>query len=755
MRTLKLMLFFAILCAPFHSALAAETAPDADLQAKIKSLIEQLGAQEFDKREEATAELIKVGMPSVELVNEATRSNDPEVAFRAGRILKEVLHGLTMENFKKVQELLQTLRGTSAETISGNALYNLQGAFQQYMPAATPFIEDLLDDPNPIARYAACCALARVRNDKALQIIDNFLNEYGPLADGRKVDEKEQYKLSMLSNVMRLLNYYGRARTTAIAEKYLRQPYARLGILRYGMWDASHYDAFAAFAQQGMLDNGEVIQYFLNVRDNRIAPFLKEQLKEGKQVKGALTVLAGIAPDDPDTKDLLLQYAQVDDYCNIAVALLVKIDAEAAGKSIREKMNAYFAVADKNKPCPFNGSDLLSLLRGIEGSNALDILESAALMPQLQRRAIGEILSLPLPDIDKSQVIDGILSKCQDNPVPLLETCVECRNSDLLRFFSDTDISRSPKDPDYEKTLRILVGLDYKDPAGYLLKKLPEIADTDAQLRMLALIATTRNGGLLADVEKAFDGFEARHRQYLTDKFKKPGGENQGSEKLVARTIAADMFKYAFYLNMLGKRNEADLRAQLINNDCAVPRFSIPRINDGNMPGFSQTGPEIMRMLLNGDADNKLKSRIHEMISKILEQEYIFDTILKRPEDAAFPAYDEQFLNYWLDFFAMLVNYDDKEIITQAANLLEKHGAHPSHDLVRIAANLRQCQRPAVVRFIRAYCEEIVKTKPPSENLIYDIFSIAQSMGGVSPPDAPDARSPVQLAQRILDQLKE
>jgi HEAT repeat protein len=760
MRTVVLILFFSILCALLHFAFAEDAAPDAakpadDLQAKISALIEQLGSPDFETRENATAELVKIGLPAIELVDKARSSTDAEVAFRAERILNATLHGLTMEQFKNVQELSQKIRGTSAETLSAEEFLNLQNVFQEYMPAAEPFIEELLDDPNPVAQYAACWVLARTRNEKALQKIDYFLKEYGPLADDRQVDNKDRYKVRIAYGVMELLNHYGREQTTPIAEKYLRQPYIKMGILRYGMWNESHYDAFAALAQEGMLDDGEVMQYFLRIKDKRIIPFLKERLRQGKQVNGALTVLGGIAPGDPETKDLLLQYAQVDYYCHIALQVLSTIDAETASRLIREKLTAFFAAA-KGEPCPFNANELLGIIRNIEGNKALDILESAALVPQLQQTAVRMIFLLP--DIDKSRVSERILAKYQGDPVPLLEIIAEYANRDLLHYFTAPDSSRASTKPGYEKTLRMIVGFDHEDPAGYMLKKIPEITDTDVQLRMLALIASSRRSDLLADVEKAFDGFEARHRRHLEEKFKRPGGDNPEVNEYVEANLADDMFRFAFYLNMLGKKNEADLRSFLLDHDFFVRSINIPSVDNGRTPAFSQSSKDIIVTLINSDSDNKLKPSLHEVVAKILEQEYLFDSTVKSKPGAPplLAAHNPIYENYWPQLFSVLITLDDKEIIAQAANLLEKHGAHPTSNLIRVASQLTGCQRPAVVKFIRAYCEEVVKTKPERDNMMPSIFSLATSLTRITPPRGVRYdSSPQKMAAMILEQLKE
>src|SRR5262245_20137837 len=52
-------------------------------QERIQALIRQLGDEEYEKREKASAELLTLGGTAVPKLREAVKSRDPEVAFRA------------------------------------------------------------------------------------------------------------------------------------------------------------------------------------------------------------------------------------------------------------------------------------------------------------------------------------------------------------------------------------------------------------------------------------------------------------------------------------------------------------------------------------------------------------------------------------------------------------------------------------------------------------------------------------------------
>ncbi|MBI2901782.1 MAG: hypothetical protein HYY17_16475 [Planctomycetes bacterium] len=62
----------------------------AELKKKIEDLVEKLGAYDWEEREGATAELIKIARPAIPRLEEALRSSDPEVKWRAEHVLKEI-----------------------------------------------------------------------------------------------------------------------------------------------------------------------------------------------------------------------------------------------------------------------------------------------------------------------------------------------------------------------------------------------------------------------------------------------------------------------------------------------------------------------------------------------------------------------------------------------------------------------------------------------------------------------------------------
>jgi hypothetical protein len=63
---------------------------DKELQKKIDELIDKLGDFDWEAREAATKELIKIGRPAIPRLEEALKASDAEVKWRAEHILKEI-----------------------------------------------------------------------------------------------------------------------------------------------------------------------------------------------------------------------------------------------------------------------------------------------------------------------------------------------------------------------------------------------------------------------------------------------------------------------------------------------------------------------------------------------------------------------------------------------------------------------------------------------------------------------------------------
>ena len=84
--TTRLPRWFALLVLALPFVPVAAAAPD---DAEIARLVKQLGDDDFDKREAATARLKEIGEPALDAVTKAARSRDPEVRLRAEDIITD------------------------------------------------------------------------------------------------------------------------------------------------------------------------------------------------------------------------------------------------------------------------------------------------------------------------------------------------------------------------------------------------------------------------------------------------------------------------------------------------------------------------------------------------------------------------------------------------------------------------------------------------------------------------------------------
>ena len=87
---LILFLTFGAVVWSEEKASADKASEKEALEKKIAGLISDLGADEAEVRESATEELKKIGKPAVPALKEATKSDDPEAAWRARVILRAI-----------------------------------------------------------------------------------------------------------------------------------------------------------------------------------------------------------------------------------------------------------------------------------------------------------------------------------------------------------------------------------------------------------------------------------------------------------------------------------------------------------------------------------------------------------------------------------------------------------------------------------------------------------------------------------------
>jgi HEAT repeat protein len=156
---------------------------------RIKALIEQLGDDSFEKREEATRELIRLGNRARRFLKEALRHTDLEIRSRAERCLREVEKdggvGVTVNAAAvrvlarlrpdgAVAVLLDYLPAVQDESVAGEvreALTRLAVAGGK----ASPVLVNALKDRSPTRRTAAALALCRAKASDQMPAVRKLL----------------------------------------------------------------------------------------------------------------------------------------------------------------------------------------------------------------------------------------------------------------------------------------------------------------------------------------------------------------------------------------------------------------------------------------------------------------------------------------------------------------------------------------------------------------------------------------------------
>ena len=137
---------------------ADEPTPPRDKAAEAKvvsELIRQLGAEDFEKREQAVKQLIARGQAVMGALEEASRSKDPELARRA----RECILGIDPDYEFRPQVLawIKQLRSSDdmVRASASNSLIKLGPKLKPFVPA----VAEILKDPNPDVRMKTVCLL--------------------------------------------------------------------------------------------------------------------------------------------------------------------------------------------------------------------------------------------------------------------------------------------------------------------------------------------------------------------------------------------------------------------------------------------------------------------------------------------------------------------------------------------------------------------------------------------------------------------
>jgi hypothetical protein len=147
--------------------------PDPTLADKIKQLIKDLGSEDWETREKASEELIKIGEPAIEPLVAVTKEGaDPEVVWRAQIILKELGYTTDETIAEKVQAILNGIKEndwTVKETI-GIEIVRLG-------PRVIGTLKSFLDNPDYRIRQVVVELLGKIPDKQIVQVLINALDD--------------------------------------------------------------------------------------------------------------------------------------------------------------------------------------------------------------------------------------------------------------------------------------------------------------------------------------------------------------------------------------------------------------------------------------------------------------------------------------------------------------------------------------------------------------------------------------------------
>lgn len=188
---------------------------------RIKELIAQLGDDSFDVRQNASAELKKIGPIAVPLLREATKHSDIEIVRRAEDCLKHIeptsspavlAAAVRVLAARKPPETAAVLLGflpfAEDETV-GEAVRGALAAVAIQDGKPSPVLVAALSDPVPLRRGAAGVALCRAGSAEHKDAVRKLLHDKDPLVRLHVglalADAKEKDALPVLIDLLDIL----------------------------------------------------------------------------------------------------------------------------------------------------------------------------------------------------------------------------------------------------------------------------------------------------------------------------------------------------------------------------------------------------------------------------------------------------------------------------------------------------------------------------------------------------------------------
>jgi outer membrane protein assembly factor BamB len=138
--------FFSIATAADTPVATSEPKTSLAQQERIQSLVDQLGSENFQDREQAEKQLAEAGLAAIPSVRAATQSDDPEIASRATRVMKELDKLVQKQRTQAIRKNIlwhktfdeKPVKKVTALSTSGSLLaYGLNGWGVEWMNTST------------------------------------------------------------------------------------------------------------------------------------------------------------------------------------------------------------------------------------------------------------------------------------------------------------------------------------------------------------------------------------------------------------------------------------------------------------------------------------------------------------------------------------------------------------------------------------------------------------------------------------------
>jgi hypothetical protein len=373
------------------------------------------------------------------------------------------------------------------------------------------------------------------------------------------------------------------------------------------------------------------------------------------------------------------------------------------------------------------------------------------------------------PDDVKVPALEQILEKWEGDPGDVLWRLVDIKCPSLAKYLDasyagwDEDVSGAAQAAGNEwiNYMRMLLTVRKDHVEEDLAKNLGSIKDTSAQLRALGIVAMTGDAKYLPDAEKALANFAKVHRRQLEMTWEHTRAHRQAADGWEAEEFKPDfdaqarqdVFRMGLYLNMLGKDNAAELVDTFVKGDCTAPSsLDCPVVKDGKVEKGEKDARFVLNYIVKKDKDNKALPAMKKVAQDIMKCEWLFDETLPREKDFSKPPYPRLRLQpSWDTLLSVLMESGNKEVMTEAKALMEKHASHATNELSAVAKVMKNYDKKAVVAFLIAYLKVPVKHEDTSAWL--DVIYLANEITGSKEDASPNL--PAEKRQVTAKKLAE